>query len=629
MRNLIGYLKKTLLLFSTLFLFFLIPYKVSAQAGVDTSVNFEHEIVGSKIETRAIITISSSTPKVISYYSTTLPIKDLAITCYNARTKKRIECSTYHKTSSTEVLFDLQNSVIKKDLPYLLLLTYSTQTENLNSFQIPSYITDTKTTKVIVTYPINKGLPLWTSDSINKLKKIGNTKYQIEISNPIYNTVSILFGKNLLYSFEINRVFTNSLGDENQTFELIVPSDTDNQSIIWESFNPMPNNAIKDEDGNYVFKYVVTKDSTVDCKIKGYIYKNESQVEDAEISTLLTKRLGYWNITESSEFRRINSYIKKNGINIPDDFASVNILTESQKEVFIRYVYRYVIKRLHYDKDVQLGLGEEKRVGANAILDRVSDATPVDYADFLITILRSYDIPARMVIGYVSNISGYTADGFYHYWVEYYNKSTRKWITLDPFMEDYFKKSFFNSQFSDHLTILKRGNNPLSPNITFYQDNDFLVTAATGSNLKPNFAFTSEITFEKAVITNMYTKGYIYVSNTGNIAISNYKILKSSIENIKQYVDPINNMTSQILLPKQSSSIQINLPTPNSNQNLFINLNFNNNGVFSKDILLESQIQPSTPILLSLIAKLLSLITFSLITMFVYFGTMKLIKKNE
>lgn len=629
MRNLIGYLKKTLLLFSILFLFSLVPYKILAQTDVNTSVSFEHEIVGSKIETRAIVTISSPTPKVISYYSTTLPVKDLAIDCYNARTKKKIECSTYNKTSSTEILFDLQNSVIKKDLPYLLLLTYSTQTENLNSFQIPSSITDTKTAKVTITYPVNKGIPLWTSDTINKLRKIGNTKYQIEINNPIYDTVSVLFGKNLLYSFEINRVFTNSLGDENQTFELVVPSDTDNQSIIWESFDPMPNNAIKDEDGNYIFKYIVTKDNTVDCKIKGYIYKNESQLEDGAISTLLTKRLGYWNITESSEFRRINSYLKKNGINIPDDFASVDILTENQKEVFVRYIYRYVIERLHYDKDIELGLGEEKRVGANAILDRVSDATPVDYADFLITILRSYDIPAKMVIGYVSNISGYTSDGFYHYWVEYYNKSTRKWITLDPFMEDYFKKSFFNSQFSDHLSILKRGNNPLSPNITFYQDNDFLVTAATGSNLKPNFTFTSEITFEKAVITNMYTKGYIYVSNKGNIAISDYEILKSSIENIKQYVDPINNMTSQILLPKQSSSIQINLPTPSSSQNLFVNLKFNNSGVFSKNILLESQIEPTTPVLLTLFVKLISTISFSLITILIYFGTMKAIRKNE
>ena len=88
----------------------------------------------------------------------------------SARTKKKIECSTYNKTSSTEILFDLQNSVIKKDLPYLLLLTYSTQTENLNSFQIPSSITDTKTAKVTITYPVNKGIPLWTSDTINKLR---------------------------------------------------------------------------------------------------------------------------------------------------------------------------------------------------------------------------------------------------------------------------------------------------------------------------------------------------------------------------------------------------------------------------------------------------------------------------
>ncbi|MDD4382134.1 MAG: transglutaminase domain-containing protein, partial [Candidatus Dojkabacteria bacterium] len=529
MRNLIGYLKKTLLLFSTLFLLSFFPTKTFAQVDVETSAVFEHEIIGKEIRTRATISISSTTPKVVSYYTTAFPIKNLQVKCYNGRTQKVIECSTYQKTSSTEILFDLQNAVVKSDLPFILLVTYTTTTENNNSYQIPSYITDTETSKIIITYPIDKGVPLWSSDTIQNLKKIGNSKYQIEMVNPIYETASILFGENLLYKFDINRVFTNSLSDENQTFELIVPPDTYNQSIIWESFSPMPNSAIKDEDGNYIFKYVVPPNESINCSIKGYIYKNES-VEDSEgISSLYTKKIGYWNITESAEYRRINSYISKNAFSIPNDFASVDILSESQKEVFVRYIYRYVIERLHFDKDIELGLGEEKRVGATSILDKPANATPVDYADFLITILRNYDIPARMVIGYVSNISGYTSDGFYHYWVEYYDSTNNKWEILDPFMEDYFEKSFFKSQFSDHLTILRRGKNPLSPNITFYQDNDFTVTATPDVDLKPEFKFTSELVFDKAVITNTYTKGYIYISNTGNIALSDYEILKSNI----------------------------------------------------------------------------------------------------
>ncbi|MDD4382392.1 MAG: hypothetical protein PHE21_03580, partial [Candidatus Dojkabacteria bacterium] len=147
-------------------------------------------------------------------------------------------------------------------------------------------------------------------------------------------------------------------------------------------------------------------------------------------------------------------------------------------------------------------------------------------------------------------------------------------------------------------------------------------------DLKPEFKFTSELVFDKAAITNTYTKGYIYISNTGNIALSDYEILKSNITDLKQYIDPINNMTSQILLPNQSSTIQVNLPTPKEDTNVFINISFKNSGPFTGDTLLESDIKPTTPILLSVFVKILSLGLFSLIVILIYFGVVKL-RRNE
>ena len=113
-----------------------------------------------------------------------------------------------------------------------------------------------------------------------------------------------------------------------------------------------------------------------------------------------------------------------------------------------------------------------------------------------------------MVVGYVSNISGYTSDGFYHHWVTYYDQDKQKWVEADPFLEEYTKNSLFENPFNDHITILTRGKSPLSPTITFFSPNDFTVALDTNSTLEKNFSVKSELRFDNYDITKKYAIGY-------------------------------------------------------------------------------------------------------------------------
>jgi hypothetical protein len=628
MRNLTGYLKKILYLFSPLFLFIIFLNSTFANEGFKIYTAFEHTLTESSIDSQVLIQIQSDSPRVLSYYTASIPIKDLNTECLNYKTGQPVECTLYHRGSVTDVLFNLKNSVVKPDAPMEILLKYSTSSTTSNTYTMPSQISDTTTNSILIRYPKEMGEPLWSSDPIQNIKASGEN-LEIIINKPSYSSISLLFGENVTYRFDISKVFSNSLEGENQTFEVYVPADTSNQIVIWDEISPQPNTTLKDEDGNYIFKYIVAPNETLDCKISGYIKKTETTQEEVS-NSFLTETTGYWSITNNTEFKRVNTYLKKKGLKIEDNFDDINDIDDNQKELFYKYIYQYVIERLNYESNISLGITNETRLGANALTEASNESSTIDYADFLIAILRKYKVPSRLIIGYISNITGYTADGFYHHWVEYFDTTTNKWITVDPFLEEYFEKPLSGSSFYDHIVILKRGKSAVSPKMSFFQDNDFVVRSDTQENVKAEFDVNSQISFEEYKITNRYLKGYIYVSNVGNTAISSYKILKSNISNIQRYMDPVNNLQSQIILPKQNSTLQLNIPTEKVNsKNIFINITYENSNSQKKEMILENELEEIVPGYLILIAKILSLIIFSAITFLIYFLVKKFIKRKN
>lgn len=624
MRGLIGYLKKILFLSSILALTLSLAQKTSAAEPFQIYTSFEHKIESKNISTEAILQIRSDSPRVISYYTASIPQKNLDILCYLVKTNKRINCTTFHRGSNTDVLLELNNAVVKKDAPLEVMLRYKVSNESSNAFNISSKILDTTTSSVLIQYPKTIGEPLWTSDPLSSIKAVKNS-FQILINKPIHPTISILFGEKVSYKFSISRNLQNTT-EENQTFELIVLPDTKDQTVIWTDISPLPNSAVLDENGNYVFKYIVPPSQSMECKIDGYVEKIISE-EKEKGADHLTKPTGYWNIVNSSEWIRVQTYMKRHNLNILKDFDDIESLKTEEKEIFYKALYKYVVEKLNFNKNLTLGIETTARLGANILTESALESAPIDYADFYIALLRHYKIPSRMVIGYVSEISGYTADGFYHYWVEYYDSTLSKWVTADPFLSDYLNKDLFKSDFFDHITVLKRGKSSVSPNITFYSENDFKVEFSPSEKEDISFLPTVELTFEKLKSTDQYLKGYLYILNSGNIAINSHFLEKSNIENIRKYIDPVNNIYSKIILPKQSATIQLNIPYNSiRSSNIFLNLTLANNSSNQKNFLLEQNVTEILPIYILIISKIISISVFLVGFFLIYFGIKKIRK---
>ncbi len=624
MRGLIGYLKKILFLSSILALTLSLAQKTSAAEPFQIYTSFEHKIESKNISTEAILQIRSDSPRVISYYTASIPQKNLDILCYLVKTNKRINCTTFHRGSNTDVLLELNNAVVKKDAPLEVMLRYKVSNESSNAFNISSKILDTTTSSALIQYPKTIGEPLWTSDPLSSIKAVKDS-YQILINKPIHPTISILFGEKVSYKFSISRNLQNTT-EENQTFELIVLPDTKDQTVIWTDISPLPNSAVLDENGNYVFKYIVPPSQSMECKIDGYVEKIISE-EKEKGADHLTKPTGYWNIVNSSEWIRVQTYMKRHNLNILKDFDDIESLKTEEKEIFYKALYKYVVEKLNFNKNLTLGIETTARLGANILTESALESAPIDYADFYIALLRHYKIPSRMVIGYVSEISGYTADGFYHYWVEYYDSTLSKWVTADPFLSDYLNKDLFKSDFFDHITVLKRGKSSVSPNITFYSENDFKVEFSPSEKEDISFLPTVELTFEKLKSTDQYLKGYLYILNSGNIAINRHSFEKSNIENVRKYIDPVNNISSKIILPKQSATIQLNIPYNSIHtSNIFLNLTLANNSSNQKNFLLEQNVTEILPIYILIISKIVSISVFLVGFFLIYFGIKKIRK---
>ncbi len=627
MRNLNGYLKKILLLFSLSFLLLFSQSTGSyADDGFNLSSEFIHTVQGDTVSTQAILTISSETPKVISYFTITLPQENISPICKNESKGTDVTCTSYKRAGVTDILLDLNNALVKPSTPISISINYSAVYSQSNSYNIVSKFQGYDTTKISFIYPRNFGEPLWASDTIQNIKTIGET-YQIQIEKPIYSNLSVLFGEHVSYQFEISKTFTNTLKDQNQTFEIIVPSDNTHQTILWSEISPTPNLAEQDEDGNYILQYILAPSSSQDCVIKGSIIMHNDSKQIDEVASYLTSNTGYWNATEKNEFTRINQYLKDNIDTINDTFSNIEDLDDDSQQLVLKYLYQYTVERLNPQADLTQGIITDSRVGFDQLVENPNSVTPSDYTDFLITILRYYGIPAKQVIGFVSNISGYTSDGFYNYWVEAYDSVSKRWVVLDPFLEDYSQKTLYNSPFFDHISILERGKNPVAPKLTFYQDTDFKISYNSQTTLTPTLNATTSLYFENNTIISPYIKAILNITNTGNIAVRGYDINLSNIEMIEKYIDPVNNINSQIILPNQSATLQFNILNTGLPDTFSLATNFKNFD-YSQEITTNEGFNIQTPIVITIIVKLISLAVFGGVIYLIYWGVKKL-KQNH
>jgi hypothetical protein len=612
-KDLNGYMKKAIWIFSILFFFsFFSPSKASAQTPLSTDAVFDHNIKANGIiETTITFTISSSQRTVLTYYTITIPQTDIDSQIRSVNRNKPLEATTYNRTDSTDILIDLENAIIQKDSPEKLTLSYIHKYSDKNIINLISKIADTTTSKVSITYPREWGDTSWISDQIDNLKQ-SDSSYILNITAPDSTAVKLIFGQDIVYRFNISRSFNNVRDSSNQ-YEIIIPQDSQFQKIIIEDINVRPTQALFDNSGNYILIYTLEPQEQIDIKISGYVIMEQHQYFPDSINFQYDRKDIYWSL-EERQIEKIEEYFREKGLT---DYSKKDILTE--------YIYNYVTEQLQPTTTATTLAGGVRR-GASEVLKKPSEATAEDYADLLKTFLSYYEVPAIYTIGYVSDISSYQDSGMFHYWVQAFDGE--KWMVLDPYLEDYSKVSLFAREQLDHISILNRSNNSISPILNYYSDNDIKFEYVKNSEIVYSPESNISISLEPYSVLNKYMYGKIVVENTGNSIFTNIELADSQPD-LKNYLDSITNSADTILLPHMKNEIRFHIPFNKiEDEMIFTTVNLKNGTkiIDSELISTEYSISERTgyEVLIKFISIILFLVTFSII----YIITDKIIYKR-
>ena len=100
----------------------------------------------------------------------------------------------------------------------------------------------------------------------------------------------------------------------------------------------------------------------------------------------------------------------------------------------IAAIYQYIVQNVKYDTDK----ASQVKSGYIPSVDNTLKSLKgicYDYSALFAAMLRSLDIPAKLVMGHKSDISTY------HAWNQIYLKDTKEWITIDTTYDAAFVKS--------------------------------------------------------------------------------------------------------------------------------------------------------------------------------------------
>ncbi|MDX9738992.1 MAG: transglutaminase-like domain-containing protein [Candidatus Dojkabacteria bacterium] len=627
MRNLNGYLKITQWIFSFLLaLFFSLsfsPHKADALDGFDIQSDFHHIWDGQEINSTIYLTITTTAnPRVLTYYTVTIPEENLRPEVFSITKNSKLEPTYYDRQSATDLVIDLENTLVSKEKPVTLKLTYSTK-HSQETLSLISSVKDTTSRGFTFTYPHSLGDIGWSSTPIINLTQKGQN-IEIETAPPKSSKVSISLGDKIIYQFAISRNLINS-SDEIISSEISIPPSTNTQKILLINVQPKPNRSYKDINGNYILQYEIAPQSNIAVSIEGSLQMEKSISINPSTPRIETKNL--WELKDTDLEKRVNKWLKDSGLTDTDIESIYDIKSESRQQMIYKELYQFVIKNLQPNTLTIGSLTGSVRLGGERALSEQADSTSEDYADAMITLFRYFDIPARLVIGYVTNISDYHPDGMYHYWVEYFDLQKKDWIQVDPFLEDYSNTSLWSRPLPDHISLLFRYDNPNTPKLPYYTENDFKISIQE-STPEPVYSMNADIFLKPYNVLNSHLQGSIRIENSGNTVLDSINFVKSK-PNLNLYTDYIENNSSTILLPGDITEIQFNIPSDKIESPLYAVLSAQSGTELTNEEYLETEIdliEDST--LLNILSKIFSILIYIAMAIPMYFLIKKFTNRN-
>lgn len=371
--------------------------------------------------------------------------------------------------------------------------------------------------------------PSFGPSSISKPEKnlAGASPYVFSKDEIEKSGILITFGKAQLYKLSLKYAISNPKIYPVKT-EIALPSNTSYQDVRVNSLMPPPDNVYRDEDGNYLAVYNLNprEVKNIKAEIAAKVYANPT-FDIGEPKGGLGSA-AYWEV-QSPEIKKIASDLKTP-----------------------QAIYDYVVNKLSYSYD-KVGKTND-RLGALGALSKPNYAVCLEFTDLFVTLSRAAGIPARAVEGYA-----YTGNSklrplslvadVLHAWPEYYDKTRKTWIMVDPTWGnttggmDYFSSFDF-----DHIAFVVKSQSSTYPipaggyKLTADGSKDVNVVFATPSEFTDRISTDITATFPSYALSGLNVRGGITVENKGNMPIFGKQVIVESDflpQSQEYYIDEI------------------------------------------------------------------------------------------
>jgi transglutaminase-like putative cysteine protease len=199
-------------------------------------------------------------------------------------------------------------------------------------------------------------------------------------------------------------------------------------------------------------------------------------------------------------------------------------------------IYDYVVDTLTYNSEASLATRERK--GGKETLSSPEDCVCQEFSDLFIALSRAAGVPAREVAGYAEDVLETESEELVlHSWVEFWDQDYG-WVMADPTWANNVSGNYFNNVGSDHLVMLIRGEDSVSPSIVtaFLSDDDPADNVFLESTITvPAEEISAEVSFGGAPTVRGDVE--VLVSNTGNRALTMDKMNVTIDGNPQEYSD--------------------------------------------------------------------------------------------
>lgn len=257
-------------------------------------------------------------------------------------------------------------------------------------------------------------------------------------NNPKVKTIYAVFGAMQYYQTELTYHLENSKLIPVYT-DIAFPPDTQYQKIYVTSIHPPPSEVSIDSDGNYIGRYVLQPRQSLAISFSGIVAEFASPREEVipYIRESLVEQKQY--LLSPQTLWQISSV------------AKISELDSNPQSI-----YQFVTRTLTYDYDKINS--DNKRLGAEAVLNNPNQAVCMEFTDLFVGIARQKGLFAREIEGY-----GFSDDpklrplsltsDILHSWPEYFDERARLWIPVDPTWENTSGIDYFSSFDLNHITF--------------------------------------------------------------------------------------------------------------------------------------------------------------------------------